>query len=76
MLVAICKLQNEQSLRLLGELRHKPKQRFNTMLQASDAFVKEIEDALSPELKETLQSITDALHDGVATLRNDLVKLD
>lgn len=74
-LVAVGKLYSEQSTYLLGELKHKPKQRFNQSLISIDAFVKEIESSLSPENFETLELITDAMHDGIANLKKDLCEI-
>lgn len=61
-LVALGKAFTEQATFLTGELRHKPKQTFNQAVKAVDLMVKVIEEKLTPEEQEFLQSVGDVYH--------------
>lgn len=71
-LVALAKLFSEQSVFVIGELKQQTKMRFNIAVSAVDSFIKQVEGNLSDEDKQTLIEITDALHDGMSKLRNEL----
>lgn len=74
-LVALAKLLSEQSTYVIGELRPRPKMKFNDMIIAVDAFIKELEGSLCEENIEALSEITDALHEGMSKLRTDLINI-
>lgn len=73
-LVALAKLFTEQSAYLQGELKQQTKMRFNIAVSSVDSFINQIESNLSDDDKKTLEIITDALHEGMKGLREDLTK--
>lgn len=72
-LVAIAKLFNEQSTFLIGELEKDKKHWFNLSVNAADNFVKSIEKSLNDFDRETLEILTDSMHDGVSNLKKELI---
>lgn len=72
--LAVLKLFSDQSAYLIGELNKEKKHWFNTTVRAADNFIKEVESGLSDHNKETLQILTDSLNNGIADLKNDLLK--
>lgn len=72
--LAILKLFSDQSCYIIGELPREKKHWFNTTVRAADNFIKEVESGLSDHNKETLQILTDSLNNGIADLKNDLLK--
>lgn len=72
--LAVLKLFSDQSTFIIGELPREKKHWFNTTVRAADNFIKEVESGLSDHNKETLQILTDSLNNGIADLKNDLLK--
>lgn len=72
-LVALAKLFSEQSTYIQGELKQQTKMRFSIAVNAVDSFINQIETNLSDFDKQTLEIITDALHEGMTGLRKDLL---
>ena len=74
LLLGIAKLYSEQSTYLIGELKQQVKMRFSIANNGIDAFISEVEKGLNEYDFETLSLLTDTLNDGMATLRNELMK--
>lgn len=70
--LCIAKMFSEHSTILTGELRHQKKQKFNLAVASVDTFLKEFEGSLNDYNKETLQILTDSMHDGIANLRKQI----
>jgi len=68
-IVCVGKLFSDQSTYLLGLLNHQPKYEFNLAIKSVDRFIKTIETKLTPEDNVKLQTLTDALNNGLAEFR-------
>jgi hypothetical protein len=61
-LIAIGKLFSEYSTHLIGELKMKPKQDFNSAVKSVDKMVNSITHQFNEEQKEVLESMGDSLY--------------
>lgn len=73
LLLGIAKLYSEQSTYLLGELKQQEKMRFHIANNAIDSFINEIDRNLDAFDFETLELLTEALNNGMANLRKELL---
>lgn len=72
--VALLKVfSNDYSTFLIGELEKEKKHWFNASVNASNNFIKEVEQGLSPHNVETLAILTESLTDGLINLKKDLL---
>lgn len=72
-IVAVGKLFSDQSTYMLNVMKHRAKFDFNVAINSVDRFTKEIENKLSPEDNEKLQTLTDALNDALAEMRKQII---
>lgn len=70
----IAKLFNENSTYLLGELTGDSKHWFKTALNANNNLINTVEKRLNSENLETYTLLYEALNDGIAKLRKDLLE--
>lgn len=71
-IVAVGKLFSDQSTYMLNEMKHRAKFDFNVAIKSVDRFTKEIENKLSTEDNEKLQTLTDVLNDALAEMRKQI----
>ncbi|RTK94662.1 MAG: hypothetical protein EKK64_07920 [Neisseriaceae bacterium] len=72
--IALLKVfSNDYSAYLIGELHKEKKHWFNSTVNASNNFIKEIESDLSEANKEMLQDLNDDILNGLINLKKDLL---
>lgn len=73
-MVALMKAFSEQSTFMIGEFKMELKQSLNNLIKRTDEFVYGIEQHLTENQKEYLQSITDIYHNMNLEIRSNLNK--